>query len=72
MRSRERLVLQHIACEPPGVFEDGEWKPGLREARRVPYNLAAVIEASAQGHVVYVVEGEKDADNLRAAGFAAT
>ncbi len=22
MRSRERLVLQHIACEPPGVYED--------------------------------------------------
>src|SRR3990172_5211586 len=22
MRSRERLVLQHIACEPPRVYED--------------------------------------------------
>ena len=40
--------------------------------RNVIYRLPEVLEAIRAGRTVYVVEGEKDADTLAAAGFAAT
>ena len=40
--------------------------------RNVVYRLPEVLEAIRAGRTVYVVEGEKDADTLAAAGFAAT
>ena len=40
--------------------------------RRVLYNLPAVLRAVAAGELVYVVEGEKDADAMTAAGVTAT
>lgn len=54
-----------------------EWK--CTERREFPalvdlplYNLPDVMEAIALGRDVFLVEGEKDADNLRAAGLCAT
>ncbi len=46
------------------------WKLG--DVRRVPYRLPQVIEGVAAGRWIVVVEGERDADNLRARGFVAT
>lgn len=46
----------------------GGWNPGLGSTRRVLYRLPEVVEAA----IVFVVEGEKDVESLRAAGFAAT
>jgi hypothetical protein len=40
--------------------------------RLVPYRLPEVLRAVAAGQPVFVVEGEKDADNLVARGFTAT
>lgn len=40
--------------------------------RRLPYRLVQVQDAIAQGRVVFVVEGEKDADTLSANGLVAT
>lgn len=45
-----------------------EWEPGLGQTRRVIYNLPNVLKASK----VYIVEGEKDADNLMKHGLVAT
>lgn len=54
-------------------YEDGEWKPGIRDQRRVLYGLRLVQAAVEAGEVVYVVEGEKDAENLsRHYGVTAT
>lgn len=67
-------------------FDDrrGEWfklkgdaEPQANDAhlpavRQVPYRLPEVVEAIANGHTVYVVEGEKDADNLWERGIPAT
>lgn len=53
-------------------FEDGEWKPGLRDTQRVPYRLPEVLRAIAQGEPVYVVEGEKDAEDIIRHGAHAT
>ena len=36
------------------------------------YRLPDVIAAVAAGRLIYVVEGEEDAENLRALGFTAT
>jgi hypothetical protein len=39
---------------------DGKYKPGLKGVSRVPYNLPDVSDSS----LIYICEGEKDADNL--------
>ena len=43
---------------------NGGWIWGLKGVRIVPYYLPELLEAIAGGKVVFVVEGEKDADNL--------
>jgi KaiC/GvpD/RAD55 family RecA-like ATPase/5S rRNA maturation endonuclease (ribonuclease M5) len=53
-------------------LEDGEWKPGLRSVSRVPYRLPETLKAIREGHTIYLVEGEKDADNLAEVGVHAT
>ena len=45
---------------------------GLLGARRVPYNLPAIMDAHDKRRAIVLVEGEKDADALIAAGFVAT
>jgi AAA domain len=46
----------------------GATKPGLGNVVRVPYQLPEVIKSQS----VWIVEGEKDADNLAALGIVAT
>ena len=43
----------------------GGWIWKLGDIRRVPYRLPELIEAIANGYVIAIVEGEKDADALR-------
>ena len=50
----------------------GGWIWNLQDTRRVPYLLPELVKAVAAGETIYVPEGEKDVDNLRAIGFAAT
>lgn len=38
----------------------------------MPYRLPEVLEAIALGHPIWIVEGEKDADNLWKLGIPAT
>lgn len=49
---------------------DGSW--GIGDARRVLYRLPDVLAAVRSTELVWVVEGEKDADRLTAMGLAAT
>lgn len=46
--------------------------PGLNGSRRVPYRLPELITAIREGRPVWIVEGEKDVENLEAAGVTAT
>jgi putative DNA primase/helicase len=55
-------------CDP----ETRELLWGLDGTHRVLYRLPEVIYAVEQGHTVYVCEGEKDVEALRAVGKAAT
>lgn len=49
------------------------WRWNMDGIRRVLYHLPEVLRAKAEGRVIYVVEGEKDADTLRMrAGVTAT
>jgi len=41
------------------------WAWNMDGVERVLYHLPEVLEAKAKGEIIYVVEGEKDADNLR-------
>jgi hypothetical protein len=49
-------------------YEEGRFRPGLNGVRRVLYNLPEVLGSD----LVYVVEGEKDVERLRAEGVVAT
>lgn len=48
------------------------WAKGLAGAPKVLYNLPAVLAATNEGGIVWVVEGEKDADALTALDLVAT
>jgi len=54
----------------PGIGEP--WTYNLDGVRRVLYRLPEVEAANKLGHRIYVVEGEKDADNLASIGLTAT
>jgi 5S rRNA maturation endonuclease (ribonuclease M5) len=70
-----RLVFQVVRREPkdfrqrrPNPQSPGKWIWNLQGVARIPYRLPELLKASR----VYIVEGEKDADNLVALGFTAT
>lgn len=50
----------------------GGWAWNLKGVLLVLYRLPSVLAAAKVGRTVFVVEGEKDADNLAALGFVAT
>jgi hypothetical protein len=69
-------LIKVVRYEPKSFrqmrWEDGRWQWGLGETRRVLYRLPEVLAALARGEIVFIVEGEKDADRLRAEGKTAT
>ncbi len=52
--------------------DGGRWVYNLRGVERPLYRLPSVLEAVAAGRLVFVVEGEKDADRLAALDLVAT
>jgi hypothetical protein len=71
------LLFQVVRYEPKRFSQRrpdgrGDWIWNLQDTRRVPYLLPELVKAVAAGETIYVPEGEKDVDNLRAIGFAAT
>ena len=75
-RDEDGTVLYHNIRYEPKDFrladKHGEPKSMPKNMRWVPYNLPEIIAAVEQGRIVYWVEGEKDADRLRAEGEVAT
>ncbi len=68
-----RLLYQVVRFVPKTFRQrhkdqSGEWKWNMEGVNRVLYHLPEVIKAEQ----VFVTEGEKDADALRALGFTAT
>jgi putative DNA primase/helicase len=69
------LLYQVLRYDPKSFRQrhkngTGEWHWNMEGVRRVLYHLDELVKAS--GDIVYVVEGEKDADNLWANGKVAT
>jgi hypothetical protein len=57
--------------DPPDKVHDGYvWS--TKGTRNVPYRLPELSEAIASEHIVFVVEGEKDADGMHKIGVVAT
>lgn len=56
----------------PDPDQAGQWIWNLNGTRRVLYNLPQVVEAKREGRLIFITEGEKDADNLKKWGLVAT
>lgn len=67
-----RFVPKDFRQRRPDPSDPNKWTWNLKEVRRVLYNLPDVKKAIANGETVFVVEGEKDVDNLRKIGITAT
>jgi len=65
-----RYEDKHFNCRRPGKGPDA-WVWNLKDTPRVLYRLPAVLQAKPKDWV-FVVEGEKDADNLVGLGLVAT
>ena len=71
------LLFQVVRFEPKDFRQrrpdpKGGWIWNIEGVRIVPYRLPELCEAISSGKTVFVVEGEKDADNLAKLGIAAT
>ena len=73
------LLFQVLRYANPKTFKQrrpgtkhGEWDWKLGDVRRVLYRLPQLIAATPKRTPVFLVEGEKDADNLAGLGFTAT
>jgi 5S rRNA maturation endonuclease (ribonuclease M5) len=81
-----RIIKTYDYCDENGEFlfqvcrfEPKDFRPRrpdgkftLEGVRRVLYRLPELLKAVADGRLVYVCEGEKDADSIHKIGFAAT
>lgn len=56
----------------PHPSEPGQWVNDMKGVKLVLYHLPEVTQAIAAGVPIYLVEGEKDVETLRAAGLVAT
>jgi hypothetical protein len=62
-----------VAGDKPEDIHDGCYVWGVKGVRHdVPYRLPELIEAVACGHLILIVEGEKDANNSYRIGIPAT
>lgn len=53
-------------------FVNGQWIKGLKDVKRVLYNLPSIIKAVEKAQKIYFVEGEKDVETLKEKGLVAT
>lgn len=70
-------VFQVVRYEPKDFAQRrpdgaGGWTWSVKGVRQVPYRLPELIEAIGQDRQIFVVEGERDADNLAALGVPTT
>lgn len=68
--SNGKKTFSQERADGQGGFVKG--KGAMDGVRLVPYMLTEVLEAVDEGRTVYLVEGEKNADRLRAEGLCAT
>lgn len=69
---RRQPVREGMDLRGRQVSEDGRWVYDTRGVAQVLYRVPDVLRAVKSGELVFVVEGEKDADNLAGLGLVAT
>jgi hypothetical protein len=74
-----KLLFQVLRFEPPGQPKQFRQRTGpdqvkwsIKGVRIVPYRLPELLADLAADHVVFIVEGERDVNSLRALGVPAT
>ena len=67
-----RYVPKTFRQRVPDPSAPGGYRWSIKGVRQVLYHLPQVVKAVRDGETVYVVEGEKDADNLALLGMVAT
>jgi hypothetical protein len=71
-----KVLFQVVRFEPKTFRQrrpNGQgWAWNITGVRPVPYRLPELLETLANEHLVFIVEGEKDADNLWRIGIPAT
>lgn len=72
-----RLVYQSCRMDPkdfrqrrPDPDHPGEWLWNMKGVEKVPYRLPDLI--ASESNIVFIVEGEKDVDNVRSLGLTAS
>lgn len=71
------LIYQVVRYSPKDFrqrrpTEEGRWAWNIENVRKVPYRLPELITAKQAGKIIFIVEGEKDVDNLHMIGITAT
>lgn len=73
------IVFQYLRYSPkdfmgrqPDPENKGKWINNIKGCKRYLYKLPELISAVREGKPVYIVEGEKDVDNLINIGLTAT
>ena len=71
------LLYQKVRLDPKYFRQrkpdgKGGWTNKLDGVRQVPYRLPQLLQAVAEKQAVFIVEGEKDGNNLVKLGFVAT
>lgn len=65
---KDYLRVMRTAGKPKFIIrhcENGEWKNGLGNKQKIPYNLPNLIEAKErEAKVIFITSGEKDADTI--------
>lgn len=56
----------------PETVKKSGWQWNMNGVRRVLYHLPEVLKARSDGELIFLVEGEKDVETLRARGHVAT
>ena len=72
VKSRFRLADGGKTYRLHKLDAHGRKQPTLGDARIVPYNLPALLDAKTAGRNIFLVEGEKAADAIKSIGMIAT
>ena len=67
-----RYVPKDFRQRVPDPGARGGYRWSIKGVRPVIYRLPEIIKAIREGKPIYLVEGEKDADNMALLGYAAT
>ncbi|WP_326642982.1 AAA family ATPase [Streptosporangium sp. NBC_01755] len=67
-----RTADKQFPCRVPDLSRPKGWNWRLGDTRRVLYRLPKVIEGIRDGHVIFIVEGEKDVHALESHQLVAT